>query len=84
MAVFDITSRIISWGKNDMLAIRDWLSKNVGEFYGKGEDPIIFIGLGWEIGILRERDEEQEHTLVSWYVDITDEEKSIMYALVWS
>lgn len=83
MAVFDITERIVSWGKNDLLAIRAWLGEHVGEYYGRGEDPIIDIGSGWEIGILREQDKDK-NTIISWYVDITDEEKSVMYALVWS
>lgn len=80
MAVFDITKYILS-EKNGLHGIKSWLEHNVGPYYGRGEDPVVDIGSGWEILIYREH--SAEGISIGWQVDITDSEKSVLFALTW-
>jgi hypothetical protein len=95
MATFDITPLILGgrssiWDRSrrDTLpALRTWLSEHVGEYYGRGDDPVVDIGSGWEIVVLRNGKRTQPteivDTVVTWELDITDEEKSVLFALRW-
>lgn len=103
MAIIDITKNV---SRTDGLFDRDrsknikklieWLSENVGEYYGVGEDhtknnPLVVItatsgktvahiGSGWQI----ERDwkgDPDGYMEVCWLLDITDDAKATMFAL---
>ena len=70
-------------------SITDWLHENVGECYGAGDKSsnILAIGSGWEVfklynGKPNYRDDEDH--VVTWHVNITDEAKSVMFALKWT
>jgi hypothetical protein len=66
--------------------ILDWLEENVGEHYGPGDENVSHIGAGWEIFRLYNGKPESpgwQDTEVSWHVDITDEAKSMLFALKW-
>ena len=76
-----------------MNALREWLSENVGEYYGTGEgsEPCtaaLHIGSGWEIfntyNNKREAPNPEHDCEVKWHVDITDEQKATLFALKWS
>ena len=90
MAVFDISRRIFGSSKdpyNHLPDIVEWLSENVGEYYGKGEDPVLRIGSGWQISTSREPYYDEESgggVIVSFHLDITDEQKSTLFALKWA
>lgn len=83
MAHFNITEHILGdYNKNHILDIRSWLAENVGEHYGKGDDYTMEIGSGWEIYV--DRKFQPDGSLhIGWYVDITDAEKSTLFALRW-
>lgn len=94
MAVFDITHLILGSPdiydrnhRNKFKHVKEWLAKNVGEYYGRGEDPITDVGSGWEIFVLQngklERARDDEDVCITWNVDITDEDKSVLFALKW-
>lgn len=82
MAVFDITDYILG-PRNRLSEVISWLDENVGEYYGRGEDPVVRVGSGWEIITQREYENTEEFTIISWAVDITDPVKSSHFALVW-
>jgi hypothetical protein len=70
--------------------IEDWLEENVGEYCGGGNDGVndnvIAIGLGWELFSLyngKPKRPEYEDAEVTWHVDITDEQKSVLFGLKW-
>lgn len=86
MAVFDIGSHVLVGGKSKITEIIDWLTENVGQYYGRGDDPVIHIGSGWEMSVRRQDyDDDNGHgTMITWTVDITNDEQSIMFALKWS
>ena len=70
--------------------IEEWLEENVGEYYGPGDDGInnnvIAIGHGWEVFSLyngKPRRPELGDAEVTWHVDISDEQKAILFALKW-
>jgi hypothetical protein len=70
--------------------IEDWLEENVGEYCGPGNDGfndnVISIGYGWEIFSLYNGKPERPDNMdaeVTWHVDISDEQKSILFALKW-
>ena len=75
-----------------MNTIIDWMNENVGEYYGRGglrdENCNIHIGSGWEIfhtfNNKREQPNPDMDAEVKWYVDITDEQKAMLFALKWS
>ena len=79
MPQFDITQHILA-PRNRLPEITQWLTDNVGPFYGRGEDPVMQIGSGWEISVVRDVDHD-ENIVIGWSVDITDESKSILFAL---
>jgi hypothetical protein len=97
MAVFDITPLILGhaesiWDRgesrrNKLSEVRAWLNDHVGEYYGKGEDPILDIGSGWEIFVMHNgkigRPRDDEDSVITWHLDITDSAKSTHFALVW-
>ena len=98
MAVFDITKNILNTegfdplyrapieARSEMQNLVAWLSEHVGTFYGGGEDNIKRIGSGWEIFTLyngKPKAPEWEDSEVTWHVDITDEQKSLLFALKW-
>lgn len=81
MPVAYLNDHIFDRGKKRLEDIINWLDKNVGEYYGIGEHPVMRIGSGWEI-----RSEEElvsEGISISWVVDITDEKKFMLYVLTW-
>lgn len=104
MPVFDVT-RVVThsdsiWDRNDhrfknIRALVDWLTENVGEYYGHGTDhtredneparkghSVLHIGSGWQL----ERDwkgDPDGYVEVWWKVDITDEAKATYFALKW-
>jgi O-methyltransferase involved in polyketide biosynthesis len=80
MPSIDITPHILG-RKNQAQEIRAWLSDNVGEYLGRGEDPVLEIGAGWEIRT--ERIATPEGTASWWVVDITDAAKATHFALSW-
>lgn len=84
MAVIDISEHIFG-NRNRLTEIINWLNENVGEYYGRGEDPVIRVGSGWEIVTQREyeTETEEEFTIISFAVDITDPAKASHFALVW-
>jgi len=70
--------------------IEDWLEENVGEYCGPGNDGVndnvISIGHGWEVFSLyngKPARPEYEDAEVTWHVDITNEQKSLLFALKW-
>lgn len=102
MAAFDITTIILNFrpdsydvfyrGHNGALqsvlaSIKTWLVETVGEYYGPGDDNVLYIGSGWEIFRLYDGKPGLPHpdhdTCVTWHVDITDEAQSVMFALKW-
>ena len=104
MPIFDVT-RIVThtesvWDRNsrrfnNIKAMVDWLTENVGDYYGHGEDhtrepeaddrqgtAVLHIGSGWQL----ERDwkgDPDGYVEVWWKVDITDEAKATLFALKW-
>lgn len=99
MAVFDITDNILDTegfdplyrapieARSEMQNLVAWLSEHVGTFYGAGDKNIKRIGSGWEIFALYNGKTEApwwEDCEVKWYVDITDEAKSTLFALKWT
>lgn len=97
MAVFDITHCILGhatsiWDRgesrqNRLVELRSWLNNNVGEYYGRGDDPVLDIGSGWEIFVMHNgkigRPPDNEDSVTTWHLDITDEAKSTLFALTW-
>lgn len=100
MAVFDVTGIVLSisdvmpWDRSghrqrNMWELVHWLSDNVGEYYGRGNEETctVRVGLGWEIFALynnkREQPSPDHDCTVSWCVDITDEAKATLFALKW-
>lgn len=96
MAVFDISHIILGGGREDLYTrqvparfkiLKEWLNENVGEYYGRGEDPVTDVGSGWEAFVLRNGSREQpkddEDCVVSWHIDIADDEKATLFALKW-
>lgn len=79
MALFDISEHILG-NRNRLPEIINWLTDNVGPFYGRGDDPVTHIGSGWEIVVVRDIDWEENH-VISWSVDISDPELSVLFAL---
>ena len=105
MPVFDVTSAVAHsdsiWDRSDrrfknIKALVDWLTENVGDYYGRGEDhtedtshlthhhgnAVLHIGSGWQL----ERDwkgDPDGYVEVWWKVDITDEAKATLFALKW-
>jgi hypothetical protein len=110
MPVFDITNIVagVNVTHYDPLArpnrfknimnLVEWLSDNVGEYYGVGEDhtvpervdvasnsagtSAIRIGSGWEI-VRDWRGDPDGYVEVWWRLDITDEAKATLFALKW-
>lgn len=104
MAVFDVT-RVVAhtesvydrFGRRakNIQELVDWLTENVGEYYGRGEDhtrdeednkrqghAVLYIGSGWQL----ERDwkgDPNGYMEVWWKVDITDEQLASFFALKW-
>ncbi len=102
MPVFDVT-RVVTHTDSvlqrsnqrykNIKALVEWLSGNVGDYYGHGEDhtiarddrkgtAVLHIGSGWEL----ERDwkgDPDGYVEVWWKVDITDEAKATLFALKW-
>lgn len=74
-----------------MHMLRNWLTENVGEYYGSGangeDNTTLHIGAGWEIfntyNNKRQSPNPDHDVEVKWYVDITDEQKAILFALKW-
>jgi hypothetical protein len=77
------------------MSLVNWLSENVGEYYGTGEDHTtpddyrdnsgsskIRIGSGWEI-VRDWRGDPDGYVEVCWKLDITDEAKASFFALKW-
>ena len=99
MAVFDITKNIVQpngsynpYERNGRRMrfdeICDWLSENIGEYYGPGDNGVMLIGSGWEIfEIHNNRPPDTNSTddaVVTYHVDITDDAKSMLFALKWT
>jgi hypothetical protein len=70
--------------------IEDWLEENVGEYCGPGNDGfndnVISIGYGWEVFSLyngKPTRPDRMDAEVTWHVDISDEQKAILFALKW-
>ena len=104
MPVFDISSvvahsetvmdRGVAHRFKNIRNVVDWLTENVGDYYGHGEDhtidvdgalsghAVLHIGSGWQI----EQDWKGDpggYVEVWVKVDITDEVKSTLFALKW-
>ena len=82
MPVVDISSKVLTRGKSEVTQIILWLAEHVGEYLGRGEDPVVDIGSGWEIRTVRDMIPD-EGTATSWVLDITDEKKFMLYVLRW-
>lgn len=82
MALFDISNHVLDGGRPRIKEIVAWLTENVGEYYGNGDDPVIHVGLGWEILYHRDVDWEENY-ITNWVLDITDDAKSAHFALKW-
>jgi hypothetical protein len=65
----------------------EWLTENVGEYYGRGEGNVTRIGCGWEMFTLYNGKSREptayEDAVVTYHIDITDEAKSTLFALKW-
>ena len=85
MAVFNITSHVITGGRPRIESMVEWLTENVGHYYGRGDEEVIHVGSGWEIVVDRIDHDgiEGGYTETGWLVDITDEPKSMLFALKW-
>lgn len=106
MPVFDVTNIVTGIAepynpiarpnrfKNIMMLV-NWLSNNVGEYQGPGEDCTtqedrtnnsgsiaIRIGSGWEI-VRDWRGDPDGYVEVCWKLYITDEAKATLFALKW-
>lgn len=96
MPVFDITELIMrqpysppGLRTRTFKEIVKCLGEEIGEYYGRGEHPVLEVGSGWEVYVDERRElmpdlddgEEYFHTIVTWKLDITDEEKAVMFAL---
>lgn len=105
MPVFDVTPVVAHsdsiWDRSDrrfknIRAMVNWLTENVGDYYGRGEDhtrddhegnerqgnAVLHVGSGWQL----ERDwkgDPNGYVEVWWRVDITDEAKATLFALTW-
>jgi hypothetical protein len=71
--------------------IEDWLEENVGEYCGPGHggfmSNVIAVGQGWEVFSLYNGKPERpvyEDAEVTWHVSITNEQKSVLFALKWT
>lgn len=84
MPVIDITKHILSREANYLPAIREWLTENIGQYYGRGSYPVTEIGAGWEIVVTHTEPEDDGSIATGWAVDITDENLSTVFALVWA
>ena len=101
MAIFDITRTLTrSDGVFDrdrgkrLMAVTDWLTENVGEYYGSGSDRIVAvkvgssgsevikIGKGWQIQ-KSWKGSPDGYAEVWWELDIDDEAMAAMFALKW-
>ena len=63
------------------------LAENVGEYYGKGDDNVIAVGSGWELFVLfngMPKSPDNEDSVVTYHLDITDEAKATMFMLKWA
>lgn len=79
MAVLDISEFILG-NRNRLPEIVNWLTEHVGPLYGRGDDPVVHIGSGWEIIAVREVDPDENY-IIGWSVDITNPELSTLFAL---
>lgn len=99
MAIFNISNVILGVSRDpydvfyrptyyqSVTPILEWLEENVGEHYGPGDGNISHIGSGWELFRLYNGSPtapEDMDTEVTWHVDITDEAKSVLFALKWT
>ena len=82
MAVFNISTHVVDGGRPRIEAMVAWLTENVGHYYGRGDEEVIHVGSGWEILVSRDIDWEENY-ITEWIVDITDDSKSMMFALKW-
>jgi hypothetical protein len=97
MPVFDITNAIIRRdltvpydpydrtpyaNRQAATNIVKWLGKHVGEYYGRGDDEVMHIGMGWEMYIERQGSPDEDST-ITYHVDITDEALATVFALTW-
>ena len=78
--------RTLPENRSIIRVLTTWLAIYVGEFYGGGDGNIKRIGSGWEMYVLyngKPTAPENEDCEVTWHLDITDEAKSILFALKW-
>lgn len=69
-----------------MSVLIDWLNENVGGYYGKGDDNVIAVGSGWELFVLyngKPKSPDNEDSVVTYHLDITDEAMASMFVLKW-
>lgn len=85
MSVFSITDIIVYGGRPAKEEMISWLSRNVGEYYGVGDQDrdALAIGSGWEIRVTHDIALYTDDLVIDWVVDITDDAKSTHFALVW-
>lgn len=85
MAIFDITVHVITGGRPRIANMVEWLTENVGHYYGRGDGEVIHVGSGWEIVVdtVDHPGKEGGYTQTGWLVDITDEQKAMLFALKW-
>lgn len=104
--VFDVT-RVVThtesiWDRSDrrfknIRAMVDWLSTNVGKYYGPGNDrnrepsdedlsfrgnAVLHRGSGWQIERKWQGD-RNGYVEVWWYVDIANDADATLFALKW-
>jgi hypothetical protein len=80
--IANISDRIFDHGKQGVDELIGWLDENVGYHYPVYcEDPIVKVGDGWEIRT--ERQVVPEGVASRWVLDITDEQKFMLYCLRW-
>jgi hypothetical protein len=86
----DVTHKILAGsGRGSIYSVHrqitNWLEENVGEFYLSEEQPdgTLYKGAGWDFGSEHIWDKE-DNVSISWWVDITDEKLSTLFALRWA
>ena len=92
MTEFDVNELLFSF-ENEMVGteklVYQWLEDNVGplkESSASVTNAVVFCGDGWQIGNRKYKDYDimrKGVNVISWYLQIEDDQKAIMFALKW-
>lgn len=81
MPTVDISDIILAHGRKGINELYVWLEKHISERYRIScEDPVISMGLGWEIRTYRF--DTTEGVASGWVLDIEDEKLFTLYCLM--